>query len=254
VLHLKSIAPRRDRFTGGYPFTVPVVESLPERLKIEREVLFLVGDNGSGKSTLLEATAVAAERVAIGADDSGRDSTLDAVRPLAGALRLAWHRRHNRGFFLRAEDFFNFSKRLRQLRKELAEEAETVAKPEAILQEAQALLDRYRGDLDALSHGESFLRLCTSRIVPGGLYLIDEPEAALSPRGQLGFIALLLDAVAQDCQFIVATHSPIVLSCPRAAIWEFADGAIRERAYDDLDHVRFSREYLEDPRRFLRHL
>src|SRR5690606_18056922 len=95
--------------------------------RIEHEVLFFVGENASGKSTLLEAIALAADRLAIGADDTGRDATLAPVRPLAEALRLAWARRHGRGFFLRAEDFFNFSRRIRQLRKELLEEASTLA-------------------------------------------------------------------------------------------------------------------------------
>src|SRR5690606_7535408 len=114
--------------------------------------------------------------------------------------------------------------------------------------------ERYSGDLDALSHGESFLRLLAARVIRGGLYLIDEPEAALSPRAQLAFVAFLLDQVEDESQFIIATHSPIVLSCPGAAILSFEDGAIVDRAYDELDHVRFDREYLEQPGRFLRHL
>ncbi|MFG0318971.1 MAG: AAA family ATPase [Planctomycetota bacterium JB042] len=253
MIHLRSVEPLREAWTDEYPFSVPTIASLEPR-RIEHEVLFLVGENASGKSTLLEAIALAADRLAIGADDTGRDETLAAVRPLARALRLAWHRRHGRGFFLRAEDFFNFSRRIRKLRRELLEEAKTVADPREILAERRELLDRYGGDLDDLSHGESFLRLLMSRVVPGGLYLLDEPEAALSPRGQLAFLAFLLEAVAEKSQFIVATHSPIVLSCPGAAIWSFEDGAIRDRSYDELDHVRFYREYLAQPGRFLRHL
>ena len=245
MIHLKTIEPLRDRWTDGYPFSVPAIASLTPR-RIEREVLFFVGENASGKSTLLESLAIAADRITIGADEARGDSTLDAVRPLADGLRLGWRRRHNRGFFLRAEDFFSFSKRLRRQARELREEG--------LAGHAVALLGRYGGDLDNLSHGESFLRLLRERVVPGGLYLIDEPEAALSPRGQLGFVAFLLDAVKDDCQFIVASHSPIVLSCPGAAIWSFEEGEVRERVFDELDHVQFYREYLEAPERFLRHL
>ena len=113
---------------------------------------------------------------------------------------------------------------------------------------------RYGVDLDANSHGQSFLKLFQSRFVPGGLFLLDEPEAPLSPQSQLALIAMLADMVAQEGQFIVATHSPILLAFPGARIYSFDDGPVRAVEYASLDHVTLTRDFLNAPERFLRHL
>jgi len=113
---------------------------------------------------------------------------------------------------------------------------------------------RYGVDLDANSHGQSFLRLFQSRFVGGGLYLLDEPEAPLSPQSQLAFMAMMLDMVARDGQFIIATHSPILLAFPGARIYSFDSAPVREVEYASLEHVALTREFLNAPERFLRHL
>lgn len=263
--HLRS-AHIRQANGDEFPFNVPAIRSVTE-LSFDCAVTFLVGENGSGKSTLLEGLALAARLPTVGSAAASDDATLGAQRRLAKAMKLVWRTRTHRGFFLRAEDFFGFTRQLAQLRQELigrlhevdagyegrSDYAKQLAKGPA----AASLADmerRYGVDLDANSHGQSFLRLFQSRFVPGGLYLLDEPEAPLSPQSQLALLSMLGDMVRQDAQFIVATHSPIVLAFPGARIYSFDDGAVRETKYEQLEHVKLTREFLNEPMRFLRHL
>jgi predicted ATPase len=117
----------------------------------------------------------------------------------------------------------------------------------------RALEGRYGKEPDARSHGEVFLGLLASRLVPGGLYLLDEPEAPLSPRGVLQLMALLEDRVGQRCQFIIATHSPMLLALPDATIYVFADGTVTRTPYAEVEHVQLMKSFLDNPHRFLRH-
>ncbi|MGQ0648120.1 MAG: AAA family ATPase [Gemmatimonadaceae bacterium] len=267
MIHLRSIYRKRgteapDRF----PFTVPAVREL-SHLAFSTPVTFFVGENGSGKSTLLEGIAAAARLPTVGSVETRTDATLSAQRELGDGLTLSWNRRATRGFFLRAEDFFGFTKTLARMRAdflaELGQVAEDYANASDYARRLRAgpihasLADmerRYGVDLDANSHGQSFLKLFQSRFVPGGLYLLDEPEAPLSPQSQLGFIALMKDMLEQDAQFIIATHSPILLAFPDAAIHSFDETPIRLMPYESLEHVTLTREFLQDPERFLRHL
>ncbi len=266
---LESIArkPGSDA-ASAFPYTVPAIRTL-EALELGAAVTCFVGENGSGKSTLIEALALAVGLPAVGADDLARDGTLGAQRAFARTLRLSWSRRTSRGFFLRAEDFFGFVKRLSRERAELeARIVEIEAEYRARARSSMALglaqmpartslaemTRRYGVDLDANSHGESFLRLFQSRFVPGGLYLMDEPEAALSPQSQLGLLAMLMDMVERDAQFVIATHSPILLAFPGAKIYSFDATPVAPVAYDDLPHVALTRSFLNTPERYLRKL
>jgi predicted ATPase len=265
---LHSIAPKaplRDD-TRGFPFSVPVVRAL-ESLEFPTAVTFFVGENGSGKSTLLEALAAAIGLPTVGSEAVRDDGTLAAQRALAKHLRLSWTRRTHKGFFLRAEDFFGFTKYVARLRAEFrtrlaeldVEYADRTAWARGLAKgpAANSLADlerRYGVDLDANSHGESFLKLFQSRFVPGGLYLLDEPEAPLSPQSQLGLIAMLKDMLPQDAQFIIATHSPILLAFPNATIYTFDDQPPKRVEFEELEHVRLTRDFLNDPEAFLRHL
>lgn len=249
-----------------FPFSVPIIASLGE-VEFKAPVTFLVGENGCGKSTLLEALAVAAQRVAVGSEDLSSDQSLGAVRGLAKNLRLTWNRKTARGFFLRAEDFFGYAKRVANLAAEAEHEllrvdeeyqdrseyARGLARgPHAkTLTEIRAL---YGEGLDAQSHGESFLKLFESRLAPEGVYFLDEPEVPLSPLRQLAFLALLRDAVAEGSQFVVATHSPILLALPGAEIWSCDVAPPQPVAWDDLEHVTLTRSFLNDPENFLRRL
>lgn len=263
--HLRSIGRKRSSADqNGFPFHVPAVRTLPT-LALSPAVTLFVGENGSGKSTVLEAIAAQAGLPTVGAAESGADETLAAQRRLARVLQLTWAKRTHKGFFLRAEDFFGFQKRLIQQQRELRARLDEVdatyegrsglAKALAKGPAAASLADiarRYGEDPDARSHGEAFLDLFRSRFVPGGLYLLDEPEAALSPQSQLGLLAMLLDMVKQNAQFVIATHSPMLLAYPKAVIYSFDHAPVAAVAYDDLDHVRLTRDFLSEPERFLR--
>jgi predicted ATPase len=265
---LRTIAPKARAIDSprAFPFSVPVVRAL-ESMEFPTPVTFLVGENGSGKSTLLEGLAAAVGLPTVGSESVRDDASLAAQRALAAHLRLSWTRRTHKGFFLRAEDFFGFTKYLARMRAELHARLAEIeieyanrsahARGLAIGPTASslaALQQRYGVDLDANSHGESFLKLFRSRFVPGGLYLLDEPEAPLSPQSQLGLIAMLKDMVKEDSQFIIATHSPILLAFPDATIYSFDQQPAGRVEYEQLEHVRLTRDFLNDPEAFLRHL
>jgi len=250
----------------GFPFSVPTIRSM-EVLDLDVPVCLFVGENGSGKSTLLEALAVAANLPAVGSGSLAGDPPLRAQRRLADALRLSWRGRTHRGFFLRAEDFFGFQKAVMGHRAE--HEAE-LSRLDEDLKEASPmardlamgvhrgsiheLTERYGEDPDARSHGEAFLDLMRGRVVPRGLFLLDEPEAALSPQSQLGFLAIVREGVLRQGQFIIATHSPILMATPGARIFTFDGGKIRTSRFEELEPVALVRDFLQAPERFLRHL
>jgi predicted ATPase len=262
--HLRSIgwktSPPDD---GAFPFSVPSIRTLGV-LELHPEVTLFVGENGSGKSTLLEGIAAAAGLPTAGASEAGSDETLASQRRLAKALRLTWTRRVRKGFFLRAEDFFGFQKRVVQQQRDLqarinevdaewtgaSDHAKGLAKGPAAGELAD-ISNRYGENPDGRSHGEAFLNFFRGRFQPGGLYLMDEPEAALSPQSQLGLLAMVLDMVTRDSQFIIATHSPILLSYPGAIIYSFDRAPVERVEYGDVEHVRLTREFLNRPERFL---
>ncbi len=225
----------RERVTheSTYPFDIPLIAAL-DTLDVRERVLFFVGENGSGKSTFLEALAIACGFAPQGGSRnlqppsrvSANRSEADAeapVRRLADALRLSWtQRRLSDGFFLRAETFYDFASHLDRSERELVY--------------GPSFLRSYGGvSLHDRSHGESFLTLFLTRFSGSGLYLLDEPEAALSAARQLSLLVRMHDLLAQDprAQFIVATHSPILLAFPGAQIVYRRSGSARDRVPRD---------------------
>ncbi|MCB9112517.1 MAG: AAA family ATPase [Anaerolineales bacterium] len=268
MIHLISLTPRPylESEADEFPFTVPVIRSLSE-IKFTAPVTFFVGENGSGKSTVMEALACAVESITVGSESVKTDKTLAPIRKLAKYFKLAWTKRTRKGFFMRAEDFFGYARSMRETREELEEEYNNVERDykgrskyaadlarSAYAGQLAAMKHRYGKDLDDFSHGEAFLNLFQSRFIPGGLYLLDEPEAALSPSRQLSFLSALRQMVGQEAQFIIATHSPIILAFPNAQILQFHEGIIREVKYNDLEHVNLTRDFLANPDAFLRYL
>lgn len=179
-------------------------------------------------------------------------------------MRLAWTKKTRRGFFLRAEDFFNFARRINAMGRELEEQAaeidatltgygRMIAKG-SVTGQREALRGRYGSDADARSHGEAFLHLMQERFVPGGLHLMDEPEAPLSPQRQLSLLSLIKEMVEQDAQFLVATHSPTLMALEGATILSFNGGRVGPVGFDDVEHVRLMKDFLNDPGAFLRRL
>lgn len=266
MTQLVSVSPKDIDFPEDFPYSVPTIRSL-DSLDLDVPVSLFVGENGTGKSTLLESLAVAADVPAVGSGSLVRDPTLEAQRKLAKNLRLAWRKRTHRGFFLRAEDFFGFQKDVAKRRVE--HEAE-LRRLDAELADASAydrnramgvhrgsiegFTSRYGENPDARSHGEAFLDLFKSRLVPGGLFLLDEPEAALSPQSQLAFISMIRDAVDGESQFIIATHSPVLMAIPGARIFLFEERRIREERFEDLESVELVRDFLKNPQAFLRYI
>ncbi len=269
MLHLQTITGRFSAVEQpGFPFSVPAIASLAgQTLRLTTPVTFLIGENGSGKSTLLEAIACAAQSITVGSAGVERDRTLDSVQQLARQLKLAWSKRTRRGFFMRSEDFFGYAKSMQALREEMARDLQAHDADPSLSPTARAygrmpyagslaaLEQSYGAGLDSYSHGESFFSLFRSRFVPNGLYLLDEPEAPLSPMRQLSLIAMLKTMAAeQNAQFIIATHSPILMAFPDATIYSFDHGRIQPIAYDQIEHVIVTRDFLSDPQRFLRQL
>lgn len=253
--------PPKDR--EAFPFNTPLMRTV-ENLRFRSPVTFLVGENGTGKSLLLEAIAAGLGWPAAGGAEVDDDPTLDPARALGERLRFSFRRRAKNGFFFRAEDFFNFTQRMKQT----AEDLEATARDYeerfsgtarmlavgSVMGQREAIVSRYGENLDANSHGEAFLHFFRERLHPNGMHLIDEPEAALSPQRQYALLFLMHDVVAGGAQFIVATHSPVLMAYPGATILDFDEHPARETAYQDLEHVRFLRSFLEAPERYLREL
>jgi predicted ATPase len=235
---LRDIAVSPGFDPAAYPFSLPVVRGLiaAGRLDLGPGVTFLAGDNGSGKSTLIEAVAVAAGFNPEGGSRNFRFATRATESALGSHLtvgRVAG-RRERSNFFFRAESFYNVITEIDDL----------------------GVGDGYGGrSLHERSHGESFLDLIEKRFHPHGLYLLDEPEAALSPRGLLITLARLHELTRAGSQMLIATHSPILLALPGATILQIsADGRLRRVDYDEADAVQVTRDFLNAPQRTLRHL
>jgi len=225
----------------GYPFSLPAVAALEQSLEIDPKVTFLVGENGSGKSTVLEAIAdkwgfsrESGNRVR-GIQSAQCDTALGAALTLTRGVR-----RPKGGFFLRAESFFNFATELDELEKQ----------PFCATGYAA-----YGGkSLHQQSHGESFLALFRNRFAGSGLFLLDEPEAALSPARQMAFLVRLHDLVGEESQFVIATHSPIILGYPGARIYECSEDGIREVAYEETAAYQLTKRFVLEREHVLRQL
>ena len=252
---LRRIATDNSR-EKAYPYNI-----FPQGLdlKIINPLTFFVGENGTGKSTILESLALKTNLPTIGSSSTNQDQSLSHLKDFATDLKLSWDIVTHKGFFLRAEDFFGFTKYLHHLEVELKELKEhynqnftgygkdlAVA---TIQGQINNIVSRY-GDLNALSHGQGFLKLFKQRLVPGGLYLLDEPEAALSPTRQLSLISLIKNMLSQNCQFIIATHSPILLSFQPGQYFNFQNGQVRETKQSQIEHISLTKSILQSPESF----
>ena len=256
---------RGAKTDGAFPWTVPALRALRE-LRFEAPVTFLMGENGCGKSTLLEALAVATESSAAGAEEVAADATLAGARRLAAAFEAQERGRPLARAFFRAEDAFGFTKRIEREMEAIQAEADAMLRdPKAsesrrqmgagyVLSTKAMLARKYGADPHARSHGETFLGIVRAQLLPRGLYLLDEPETPLSPTRVLTLLTILLDATRSGSQFVIATHSPILAAFPGASIRVFDGDRIVETPYDDLEHVRITRDFLNAPGRYLRYL
>lgn len=240
---LQRMTLRRDTVDSfdRYPFCLPAVRSL-DQLDFHPKVTFFVGENGSGKSTLLEAIAVSLGFNAEGGSKNFNFGTRRSHSELHEHLRIAkGFKRPRTGFFLRAESFFNVATEIESLDAEPGLGA--------------PVINSYGGrSLHEQSHGESFLTLLTERFGGQGLYILDEPEAALSPPRQLAVLSRIHDLVQDGSQFVIATHSPLLMAYPEACIYQCGADGVAPVAYEDTEHFRVTRDFLMNPQRMLRGL
>jgi predicted ATPase len=239
---IRTVVLKRDEVESfdEYPYSIPAVRALAE-LELGPQVTLLAGENGSGKSTLVEAIAVAAGFNAEGGTRNMTVSTRASHSALHERLRLVRGvRRPRDGFFLRAESFFNVATHIEQL-------DEAPGGPRVI--------GSYGGmSLHEQSHGESFLSVIRNRFGSDGFFVLDEPEAALSLRGCLALIRAMHDLTTAGAQFVVATHSPILLGYPGARLYVLDEDGIGERRYEETEQYELTRSFLEDRERFLHYL
>ena len=231
-LIVKKISLERDRIKSfdEYPFNIEVVKKFQE-LNFESQVTFFVGENGIGKSTFIEAIAVALGLPAEGGTENFRYETKNTTSILSNYLRVGTFNIPKTKFFLRAESFYNFSSEVQRLVEENG---------------FGALYGSYGGNLHECSHGESFIRLVQNRFTDNGLYILDEPEAALSPQRQLSLLCLIDQLAKEGGQFIIATHSPILISYRDGKILDLNNN-FKEVKYEDTDIYNLYKMYLEQP-------
>ncbi|MEM8618522.1 MAG: AAA family ATPase [Actinomycetota bacterium] len=234
---LRSVSLSARAPDDRYPCNLDAISALRSKSIALGGVTVLVGQNGSGKSTLIEAIAVAAGLNAEGGSNNLRFTTLSTHSDLSKHLTLRWRRRPRWSWFLRAETFYGMASHIAQ-----DDEVDERGNPLGVA--------GMFPDLHARSHGESFLTLIASRFSGAGFYVLDEPESALSIEGQLGLLRFIHDAVAAGSQFVIATHSPVLMRTPGAMIYEL-DSDITARDYDDLTVIDLWRRFLTAPERIL---
>lgn len=232
LLHA-SFRPDAEIDYEAYPFSIPAVRELGS-IDFHPNVTFFVGENGSGKSTVMEGLAVALGFGAEGGTKNVQFKTADSISPLHEVLRLARGVPKLRdGYFLRAESFFNV----------------------ATYMDETGYLEGYGGrSLHRQSHGESFMAVLLNKLRGDGIYLLDEPEAALSPSRQLAALSAIHQLVEDSSQFVIATHSPILLAYPHSKIVQFDGSGVSEVAFKDTEHFSITRDFLNNYSRRLEQL
>lgn len=223
----------------GYPFSLPIIKNLKD-IVFPTQVTFFVGENGTGKSTILEAIA---SKVGFGYEGGSKninfktssENTCNGIELLANGMTLSWRMKPRDGYFFRAESFFNIATYLDNI------DMGTVS---------------YGGkSLHAQSHGESFLSFFKNRMGKGGFFILDEPEAALSPQRQLALMVIINDLCKNsDAQFIIATHSPIILAYPNSTIYSCDSTELSTISYKDTKHFQITKQFLDNPELYMHHM
>ncbi len=220
----------------SYLSNLPVVKWLLKsgELEFTHDVTFFAGENGTGKSTIIEAIALCAGFNAEGGSKNFKFSTRQTSSNLHKYLTLSKSAHEKDGFFLRAESFYNVATQVDEL---------------------GINLDGYGGkSLHGQSHGESFMALVQSRFRGNGLYILDEPEAALSPSRQIALLTEIKRLVDKKSQFIIATHSPILLAYPNAAIYQISEDSLRRVKYQECENYKITKQFLDQPDRMIHYL
>ena len=238
--YIRSLSLNRKNIDSfdDYPFNLPAISNL-STLDFHPRVTFIVGENGAGKSTILEAIAVACGFNPEGGTKNFNFSSRDTHSELNKYIRLIKGVYYPKdGFFFRAESFYNVASNVDDL--------------DRIAPSKSSFINLYGGkSLHAQSHGESFFSIFVNRFSKNSLFILDEPEAALSPSRQMAMIRRIHQLVQANCQFIIATHSPIIMAYPDAKIYEINDSGISEKDYDETEHYQVTRSFFDNPKRII---
>lgn len=239
-LFIKSISVEENIDKDNYLYQIPAVRHLmKEPLKFDRRVTFLIGENGTGKSTIMEALAISCGFNAEGGTKNFSFFTSNTHSDLHEHMITGKGKHFKDGFFLRAESFYNVASYIDELDKGGG---------------GRPIIDSYGGvSLHLQSHGESFMALIANRFSGNGLYLLDEPEAAISPQRLMQLLVRIHD-LEKDSQFIISTHSPILMSYPGARIYQLNDEGIKAVEYRETEHYQITRDFIERPEMMYRYL
>ncbi len=247
--------------TNPFPYNISAVK-FAKQIQLDKHINIFIGDNGCGKSTLLESIALKLNLPLIGGF-IGSHPGFEAARILNPLIDIKWKRETSKGFFFRAEDFSDFINSTENERRKIAgdlSELKGVVDDYIIKQMSDNMnysLRRMRKDygenMQAFSHGEAYLKILQIRIGDKGVYLLDEPEAALSPLKQLSLIFFILEVLkSNNAQFIISTHSPILMGIPGARIYEIREDSMEQVSYKETDHYRITKTFLDNPDYYLR--
>ena len=241
-MYLRSIEldQTQKRDYKKYPFNISILNTGSFSMELESPLTIIVGENGSGKSTLLEAIALACGFNPSGGSRNNFYESISTESELQNHLNLIWNLKLNKGFFFRAETFYNFASEIDDLKRNPG---------------GGNAYEPYGGkSLHQQSHGESFLSLFMNRLNQG-IFIFDEPEAALSPQRQLSFLSVLDERLeSKECQFIISTHSPILMSHPKANIFMITPQGLRKTTYKETEHYQITKDFLNSPETFHRAL
>lgn len=263
MIFLKTLLRIKSNHLESYPYHMPIINNL-KRLEFNTPITFFIGENGSGKTTLLESLVCLSQTIHLIPEFS--NPMIGPIK-LSKSFQLQWTQKTFRGFYLKSQSFIYYIKHLEDLKSETQSEldalkdeykdrsdyAYTLASG-PYLKSLHALNSKYDNPLLEMSHGEAYIELFKSRLVPGGLYILDEPELSLSPTRQLSLMSLIKDMISKDCQFIIITHSPILMALEDSSIYTFSNETIEEIKYDDVSHVQLTKDFLNNPKSYLRYL
>lgn len=266
MIYLRAIRQsENDLPNETYPLNLPQIRSI-ERLEFPSPVTLIAGDNGSGKTTLVELIVALTGAIRIGDARSDRRAN-NCFTSASRAFRAEFSHKPKRSFFFLAEDFTRYIDSREDMMREERAEIERIqheytgrsgyAKALASMPHASGLYEMkgmYSDELSQQSHGEGYIDFFGSRLHAQGLYLMDEPEGALSYYNQYVLMNMIADAVKRDCQFIISTHSPILLAYTDATLYSFEENRLRENSFAALENINFLRSFLSEPLRYLRHL